>query len=133
MAIVLYFIDKSEMIREAFLRSFHCNEGLTGREIANIMKSIKDLGLDLRFCRGQGYDGLGNMAGKCNGASTLIQRQYPQALYVHCKSHILNLCVASACAIQLVRNVMGHARMVSESFNVQFSSVHMILKFHYIQ
>ena len=83
-----------------------------------IMKSIKDLGLDLHFCRGQGYDGAGNMAGKCNGASTLIQRQYPQASYVHCKSHVLNLCVASACAIQLVRNMMGHVRVVSEFFNV---------------
>ena len=119
MAIVLRFVDKSAMIREAFLGFFHCNEGLTGREIANmIMKSIKDLGLDLRYCRGQGYDGAGNMAGKCNRASTLIQRQYPQALYVHCKSHVLNLCVASACAIQLVRNMMGHVRVVSEFFNV---------------
>lgn len=119
MAIVLRFVDKSAMVREVFLGFFHCNEGLSGREIANmIMKSIEDLGLNLSYCRGQGYDGAGNMAGKCNGASTLIQRQYPQALYVHCKSHVLNLCVASACTIQLVRNMMGHVRVVSQFFNV---------------
>ena len=58
------------------------------------------------------------MAGRCIGASTLIQQQYPLALYVHCKSHVLNLCVASACTIQLVRNMMGHVRVVTEFFNI---------------
>ena len=119
MAIVLRFVDKLAMIWEAFLGFFHCNKGLTGRQIANVfMECIKDLGLDLHFCHGQGYDGAGNMAGKCNGASILIHCQYPQALYVHCKSHVLNLCVASTCAILLVHNMMGHVRVVSEFFNV---------------
>ena len=54
------------------------------------------------------------MAGKCSGAAARIQRRYPDALYVHCGAHILNLCVAKACFIQLVSNMMGQVRVVSE-------------------
>ena len=100
LALVLRFVNQPAKIREAFLGFFHCNEGLAGKDIANKLTSgIKDLGLQLSFCCGQGYDGAGNMAGKCIGASTLILKEYPKAAYVHCKSHVLNLCVASSCAI----------------------------------
>ena len=51
MAIVLHFVDKSAMIREAFLGFFHCNGGLSGKEIAKmIIKLVKDLGLNLGDC-----------------------------------------------------------------------------------
>ena len=70
-------------------------------------------------CCGQGYDGAGNMAGKCNGAATRIQQEHPKALYAHCKSHLLNLCVASSCTLPLVRNMMSHVRVVSQFFNAQ--------------
>ena len=33
--IMFRFVDQSAMIWEAFLGLFHCNKGLTGREIAN--------------------------------------------------------------------------------------------------
>ena len=29
----------------------------------------------------------------------------PKALYVHCNSHILNLCIVQACSIQAIRNM----------------------------
>ena len=35
-------------------------------------------------CRGQCYDGAGNMAGRLNGASTLIKEEYNKAIYFHC-------------------------------------------------
>ena len=132
LALVLRFVDQSAKIREAFLGFFHCDEGLAGKDIANKLTSgIKNLGLQLSFCRGQGYDGAGNMAGKCIGASTLILKEYPKAAYVHCKSHVLNLCVASACTIQQVRNMMSHVRVVSEFFNAhqkRFSTLQQKIK-----
>ena len=72
----------------------------------------------MNLCRGQGYDGAGNMSGKYNGASTIVTMQYPKAIYVHCKSHLLNLCVASSCDLELARNMMGHVKSVSDFFNV---------------
>ena len=119
MAIVLRFVDSSSEIREDFLGFIVCNEGLSGQAIATkILQAIKELDLDPNLCRGQGYDGAGNMSGKCNGASSIIKRQYPKALYVHCRSHLLNLCVASACGIPVVRNMMSRVKSVSDFFNM---------------
>ena len=111
MPLFIRFIDENSAIREAFLEFVHCDEGLSGEAISKeILNGIEDLSLDMSFCRGQEYDGAGNMAGKCIGAATKIQEKYPypNAPYVHCGSHVLNLCVASTCTIQVVSNMMGH-------------------------
>lgn len=42
---------------------------------------------------GQGFDGASNMSGKFNGVQAIIREQYPQAIYVHCAAHSLNLAV----------------------------------------
>lgn len=119
MSVVVRFVDKESNIREEFLGFTQCSEGLSGEAIAKTIKqALDDFGLDIENCRGQGYDGAGSMAGKCSGAAVNIQREYPKALYVHCRSHVLNLCVASACKIQMVKNMMGHVRVVSAFFNV---------------
>ena len=119
MAFVIRFVDESALIREAFLGFFPCTEGLSGKAIAKqIITAVHTLGLDMNLCRGQGYDGAGNMSGKYNGASTIVTNQYPKAIYVHCKSHLLNLCVASSCDLELARNMMGHVKSVSDFFNV---------------
>ena len=117
MAIVLRFVDNLMKIREEFLGFIPCQKGLSGEalfeEISNFIK-----GIDLRMedCRGQGYDGAGNMAGKLSGVAARIQRIYDKAIYVHCNSHVLNLCVASSCKIN-VRDMMDNVRNVSNFFN----------------
>ena len=80
------------VIREAFLRVYHCSEGLSGLEISTkILDTVKTLGLGMENGCGQGYDGAGNMAGKCNEAVTRMQQQHSKALYANCKSHLLNI------------------------------------------
>ena len=119
MAIILRFVDSSSQIREDFLGFVVCNEGLSGQAItAIILQVIKELDLDPSLCRGLGYDGAGNMSGKCNGASSIIKRQYPKALYLHCRLHLLNLCVASACSIPVLRNMMSRVKSVSDFSNM---------------
>ena len=68
-------------------------------------------------CRGQSYDGAGNMAGRYVGASTLIQGAFKKALYVHCMNHRLNLCVADTWSLQMVRNMMRTVRKLSAFFS----------------
>ena len=119
MALVLRFVDTTGHIREEFVGFVPCDQGLSGEALSNtIMQSITKIGISMDNCRGQGYDGAGNMAGKWSGAAARIQRLHPQALYVHCASHILNLCVSSSCNIPVVSNMMGHIRVISEFFNV---------------
>lgn len=45
--------------------------------------------------------------GKFNGVQQLIKNHYPQALYVHCSAHSLNLVVSTSCAMPPIRNAMG--------------------------
>lgn len=118
MVLVVRFVDSQREIREEFLRFLHCDAGTSGQAISNqILSLVRDLGLDMENCRGQGYDGSGNMAGKHIGAAKLVQNSYPKAIYVHCASHRLNLAVASACQLQTIRNMMGTVKTVADFFN----------------
>jgi len=70
-----------------------------------IKQKLVDLGLDLRNIVGQGYDGASVMSGRENGVQALIRRDYPNALFVHCQSHCLNLSIRSSCNVQEVQAV----------------------------
>ncbi|XP_028409249.1 52 kDa repressor of the inhibitor of the protein kinase-like [Dendronephthya gigantea] len=119
MAMVLRFVDSCSMkIREEFLGFIQCNDGLSGEALSvNILQFISSLGLHMEECRGQGYDGAGNMAGKFSGVAARIQRNFDKAIYVHCGSHILNLCIASSCSLPVIRDMMDNVRAVSDFFN----------------
>ena len=79
-------------------------------------------------CRGQCYDGAGNMSGRLNGASSLIRAEHDKAIYVHCMNHMLNLCVADTCKLPLVRNMLDVARKLSEFLDNSPKRQHLISK-----
>nr|CAI5837610.1 unnamed protein product [Callosobruchus analis] len=56
-----------------------------------ILNLTKEYGIDLTKCRGQGYDGVNVMSGVYGGLQTLIKQHAPNADYVHCAAHALNL------------------------------------------
>ena len=61
-----------------------------------IMQNIQDAGLDLSKCRGQGYDGASVMSGVYSGVQQRIKEHAPNAIYIHCVCHRLNLVVHDA-------------------------------------
>ena len=63
--------------------------------------------MNLLFLRGQAYDGAGNMSGSVNGTAAIITREYPQAVYLHCASHCLNLAVVKSLQLTNIRNMMN--------------------------
>ena len=63
LSLVIRFVVRSALIREAFLGFFPCFKGLSGKAIAKqIISAVSKLRLDMNRCKGQGYDGAGNMA-----------------------------------------------------------------------
>ena len=105
---VIRFVDATDSIHEEFVGFVLCDMGTTGSAIADkILETLAAYGLNISFLRGQGYDGVGNMAGKYRGAAVIIQSRCPKAVYAHCAAHALNLCVVAACSVQLVKNMMG--------------------------
>ena len=109
LSLVVRFVNRKLQI----LGFVPCKNGLCGALRAH-SSPIDD-------CRGQGYNGAGNMAGQLSGAAAGIQAVQNMAIYVHCNSHILNLYVASCCKELLVNNMMENVHVVSEFFFQSFN------------
>ena len=103
---------------EVFVAFYECITGVTGRAIAdNILLKLSEWQLELEHLRGQAYDGAGAMAGKSKGAASHIITTQPKALFTHCASHRLNLCVIKCCSIREINNMMESAGKISRFFN----------------
>jgi len=91
---------------------------LTGEGIASrILLDVRNLGVDMTYLVGQGYDGAGSMSGKMAGTQACIQRQYQHAHYVHCASHVLNLTICKAAEVQAIRNCQAEISAVANFIN----------------
>ena len=105
----LRFLDetKSEpIIREEFFDFVHL-ERTTGAAISNkIVEILQENGLSIDNIRGQAYDGAASMASEKQGCQGRIKELNKLAVYTHCKSHVLNLSIAHACKLPLVRNMI---------------------------
>ena len=55
------------------------------------MSLLVEHSLSPSMIRGQGYDGASNMKGEVNGLKTLIMNDTPNAYYIHCFAHQLQL------------------------------------------
>ena len=103
---------------EVFVAFYECITGVTGRAIAdNILLKLSKWQLELEHLRGQAYDGAEAMAEKSKGAASHIITKQPKALFTHCASHRLNLCVVKCCSIREINNMMESAGKISRFFN----------------
>ena len=55
--------------------------------------------IDITLCRGQAYDGASVMSGIKGGLQTQIKALSPNAIYVHCCAHVLNLVTIAAMSV----------------------------------
>ena len=118
LTVVLRYVDNDSLaIREDLVGFTECDTGITGRSLAGkVITTLESFNLDLQNLRGQAYDGAGNMAGKRNGLADVITEQYPQALYLHCASHCLNLAVVNSLQVASIKNMMGCLGRVYQFF-----------------
>jgi hypothetical protein len=118
LAISIRYVDKDCTPQECFLGFSECLLGVTGEALANsIISNLQSWKFELHNLRGQSYDGAGAMAGTNKGAAARVMEIYPKALYTHCASHRLNLCIAKCCNIREVQNSMEIADKISRFFN----------------
>ena len=66
-----------------------------------IIDTLQHFGLDPTYIVPQGYDGASVVSGKCSGVQQRIKEVAPQALYVHCYAHCLNLAL-----VDTTRNII---------------------------
>ena len=107
----MFYVDSACVIREELLEFLHCDLGLSDKALAEtVLGGLIDLGLDIRNCRGQGYDGAAAVSGHINELSAHICKINNKAIYTHCHSHRLNLVIGASCNIQCVRNVFDQIK-----------------------
>ena len=116
LSMCLRLLDDNE-IREFFF-DFVYLKGASGETIsAAIIESLKHNQIDITKVRGQRYDGAACMSSDKIGVQTKIRQVSPSALFVHCNSHVLNLCIASACKLSAIRYIIDALIAVILFFN----------------
>ena len=82
---------------EHFTGFIHVKSSTPSSLTESVLQKLNELGLDSSNCEDRGYDNGANMAGKKNGLQNKILQLNPQARFVPCSCHSLNL-VLSDCA-----------------------------------
>ncbi|XP_071148256.1 zinc finger MYM-type protein 1-like [Mytilus edulis] len=121
MSLCLRFLDVEKnnnvIIREEFVGFRHA-ESVKGAAISDlIVRFLADLELDINKIRAQCYDGAANMAGKYSGVQARILQLNPEANYIHCKAHALNLALIHSSKDVCVRNMMSTVQEIAFSFD----------------
>jgi hypothetical protein len=113
MALVVRFVDQEGFIRERFLDIVHVHDTTSATLKHELCFVLSHHNLDVKNIRGQGYDGASNMRGEWNGLQAKFIAECPQAYYVHCFAHQLQLAlVAASKEVPEVQNFFEHLSFV---------------------
>ena len=105
-------------IREDFHEYLNVSGKTTGEELADtILEKLSYHGLDIKYLRGQGYDGASNMCGIQKGVKSRILSRFPKALYIHCGANTLNLAIGDASKVPVMNNMFAVANKVATFFS----------------
>ncbi|CAN0846522.1 Zinc finger MYM-type protein 1 [Linum grandiflorum] len=96
MPIVLRFVDIKGLIQERLFDVVHVKNTTSMTLYSSICSTLSSHKFAIQNIRGQGYDGTSNMRGEWNGLKALFLNEYPQAYYVHCMAHRLQLALVAA-------------------------------------
>ena len=117
LGVVVPYLKNSKPV-EKLLEYVDCDD-IKGRSIANfLINTIKNANLDPLMCRSQTYDGAGNMSGKVKGAAATfcLEAGNDKAVYFHCASHQLNLCLSKASKVPQVFNMISTMQVLGIFF-----------------
>ncbi|KAJ8027872.1 Zinc finger MYM-type protein 1 [Holothuria leucospilota] len=100
-SICLRYADYKEaegyILHEEFL-DFHEADDLDAKSLSDqILREVGKLGLRNVDIVGQCYDGASVMSGHVNGVQARLKEHFPNAQYVHCHAHRLNLVLVDIC------------------------------------
>ncbi|CAN1247344.1 Zinc finger MYM-type protein 1 [Linum grandiflorum] len=96
MAIVLRFVDIKGLIQERLFDVVHVKDTTSMTLYSSICSTLSFHKFAIQNIRGQGYDGASNMRGEWNGLKALFLKDYPQAYYIPCMAHRLQLALVAA-------------------------------------
>ncbi|XP_025193424.1 zinc finger MYM-type protein 1-like [Melanaphis sacchari] len=105
LSFLIRFIDKNYNIQEKALGCYHMEKCDADSLSKAILKIVSENKLDINRCVAQCYDGASVMSGSFTGVQKRIADIVPQAIFIHCYAHRLNLCLLNS--IQDIRSVVN--------------------------
>lgn len=93
--IVLRFL-KDDLPVERFVKYVHITDR-TGAGLSEVICDVLEPFQARQKLICQTYDGAAVMRGRVNGVQALVQHTYPNAMFIHCYAHQLNLVLRQAC------------------------------------
>ena len=90
MSVVLCYIQRSD-VYEHFIGFIHVSQLDAALLCKYICDTLAFFDLSLDNCISQSYNGASVMSGSCTGVQSCIKEFAPQAVYIHCHAHRLNL------------------------------------------
>ncbi|XP_057248263.1 uncharacterized protein LOC104904219 [Beta vulgaris subsp. vulgaris] len=91
MTLCLRYVNKKGEVCERLLGAVHVLNITSLTFKSGIESLLMEYSLTFSQVRGQGYDGASNMQGSIKGLKALILEECPQAYFVHCFAHQLQL------------------------------------------
>ena len=89
--------NKDVEIKKVFLGFFQVFEKNVASLVETVIEKLNNDGIDLNDCRGQAYDNAAVLSGVRTGVQKRILKINPQAQFINCRNHSLNLaCVHAA-------------------------------------
>ena len=99
MSVILRYVlcnEEAAVVKETFFGYLRISDS-TGKGLLDaFLEKATELQLELSDCRGQSYDNGANMKGKHSGVQARMLDINPNAVYVPCANHTLNLVVVDS-------------------------------------
>ena len=97
LSIILRYLHIESAIQYEHFISFVEATSLNAESLSSyIIKTLEDNGLDIAGIVSPGYNRASVMSGHCSGVQQRITAMAPQAVYIHCYAHCLNLVLVDA-------------------------------------
>jgi Domain of unknown function (DUF4371) len=91
-------IIENQEIAEIFLGSWPVESTTAAVVTASIIKALESYSLDPKGIVCAAFDGAANMSGQRGGVQALLRAYSPNLVFVHCRSHLLQLALVKSAA-----------------------------------
>lgn len=90
-SVIVRFVSKKGNVEERFLGFFDLSSDRTAEAVFEAVQAVLEKFVYCEKLIAQCYDGASVMAGHLNGLQTRVKEKAPQAVFIHCLAHRLNL------------------------------------------
>ncbi|XP_065667630.1 uncharacterized protein LOC136087929 [Hydra vulgaris] len=122
LSVSIRYVGPNLKVQECFMDFYNCQNNTAETLFNAIIDVFTRCTIPMNKLVGYAFDGASNMSERLSGVKACLGETYPQAVYVHCANHSLDLVLQEVCfeikmvidTIQFVRDVGTIMRVFKE-------------------